>query len=139
MIFNASKDAYTANMTISEKEDIHKNWLYYDDDWMIDVPPALTSIIKFRATLGHKVQRYNWYFCVLSNWFNLQINHKFKDYNAEFVYLKHPVFGNVRGLAAVQNIAKNEEIFVDYQYDLKYDDTPQWYRESYKKFHQDSK
>ena len=42
-------------MTDEVKEDVHKNWLYYDDTYLIDVPPSLTDFVKYRASLGHKV------------------------------------------------------------------------------------
>ena len=42
-------------MTDEVKEDVHKNWLYYDDTYLIDVPPSLTDFAKYRASLGHKV------------------------------------------------------------------------------------
>ena len=43
------------NMTDEVKEDVHKNWLYYDETYLIDVPPSLTDFVKYRASLGHKV------------------------------------------------------------------------------------
>ena len=43
-------------MTDDEKEDVHKNWLYLNDEFDIDVPPALTSFTKYRASLAHKVR-----------------------------------------------------------------------------------
>ena len=54
--------------------------------------------------------------------------------NAEFCYLTHPVFGDIRGVRATRTIEKGEEIFEDYSYDLNYDDTPKWYREGHKLF-----
>ena len=43
-------------MTEDEKEDVHKNWLHLTDEFMIDVPPPLTSFTKYRASLAHKVR-----------------------------------------------------------------------------------
>ena len=81
------------------------------------VPPSHTSIIDYRASLGHKV------------------NHKFSGVHGEFCDLKHPVFGDIRGVCAIKNIEKGEEIYEDYDYDMSYDDTPRWYRAGYKNFY----
>ncbi len=43
------------NMTAAEREDAHKNWLTFNDTYMLDIPPEMTSITKYRASLGHKV------------------------------------------------------------------------------------
>ena len=51
----SEKEVLFPNMTEEEQEDVHKNWLYYDDTYLIDVPPSLTDFVKYRASLGHKV------------------------------------------------------------------------------------
>jgi hypothetical protein len=49
---------YPENMTsLDEREDHHKNLLSYDSEISLDIPPHMDSIIVYRATLGHKVQR----------------------------------------------------------------------------------
>ena len=52
------------------------------------MPPSHTSIIEYRASLGHK------------------INHKFTKPSGEFCNLKHPVFGNIRGVRSIRQIEK---------------------------------
>ena len=46
---------FPENATIDEREDMSKNWLSYNSTHMIDIPPKYTSIIKYRASLAHKV------------------------------------------------------------------------------------
>jgi hypothetical protein len=50
---------YLSNMTLDEKEDVHKNWLHYNDTYMIDIPPSHSNLIYYRASLGHKVSTIN--------------------------------------------------------------------------------
>ena len=54
-LLSSEKTVIFPNMTQEEKEDVHKYWLYYDDKYMIDVPPMLTSWVKYRASMAHKV------------------------------------------------------------------------------------
>ena len=42
-------------MTIDQKEDIRKNWMFFNGNFMIDVPPEYTDVTKYRASLAHKV------------------------------------------------------------------------------------
>lgn len=66
----------------------------------------------------------------------MQANNAFDDKkNAEFCYLTHPRFGNIRGMRSLRTIYKGEEIFEDYQYDLANDNTPEWYRIQYNEFY----
>ena len=44
------------NMTMDEIEDIDKNVITLIDDEFLDIPPAMSNIIHYRATLGHKVK-----------------------------------------------------------------------------------
>ena len=77
---------------------------------MLDIPDTYRSIKAYRTTLGHKV------------------NHKFDvDTNVEFDFVEHPVFGVIVCHIATKDIEANEELFVDYGYDLVR--CPQWYRE----------
>ena len=56
----------------------------------------------------------------------MQVNHKFKDTNADFDFLTSPRFGDTRCLRATRIIRRGEEIFINYNYDLK-DELPSWY------------
>ena len=103
-------------MTIDDTEDVHKNWLFYNDTYLIDVSPSMTDIVQYRASLGHK------------------INHQFQDVNVDFCYMKHPRFGNIRCTRSLRLINKGEEIFEDYQYEMTNDDTPRWYKDAYKTY-----
>ena len=64
----------------------------------------------------------------------LQINHKYEDTNGEFIYLTHPIYGNIRGVASTRLIKRGEEIFEDYSYDTSYEDTPRWYLDGLQDF-----
>ena len=54
-LLDNDREVYFDNMTIDEREDVHKNWLYYNSSYMIDVPPFATKLTQYRASLGHKV------------------------------------------------------------------------------------
>ncbi len=54
MVVYEEGDLYTDNMTAFEMEDAHKNLMSYNDDYMINVPPKHTSVLHYRASLGHK-------------------------------------------------------------------------------------
>ena len=45
---------YTDNMTAAEWEDAHKNLISFDDHHELNLPPKYTSIVAYRASLGHK-------------------------------------------------------------------------------------
>ena len=55
VIVNDDIDIYHDNMTIAERENIHKNLLYYTAGTSVDIPPKYDNIIYYRASLGHKV------------------------------------------------------------------------------------
>ena len=57
-------------MTLSEREERHKNLLTYNANYDLDV--VQTDIVKFRPTLAHKA------------------NHAFDAANTKFCYAKHP-------------------------------------------------
>ena len=67
----------------------------------------------------------------------MQINHKFEGFNAEFCYLTHPIYGDIRGTRATRNIEKGEEIFHHYAYNLDDQFSPRWYREGQKLFEEE--
>jgi len=73
----------------------------------LDMPPEMTDISNYCATLGHKV-------C-----------HSFQP-NAEFDTCYHPRFGLVRCVATLCDIMEGQEITVHYRYPLAL--APDWYR-----------
>ena len=36
-LLNVDKEVYYDNMTIDDQEDVHKNWLHFNNTFMIDV------------------------------------------------------------------------------------------------------
>jgi hypothetical protein len=53
--FNANKGVYWPNMTVDMKEEVIKNFITLNATHIIDIPSELTSIVSYRASLGHKV------------------------------------------------------------------------------------
>ena len=53
--FNANKGVYWPNMTVDMKEEVIKNFITVNTTHIIDIPSELTSIVSYRASLGHKV------------------------------------------------------------------------------------
>ena len=83
----------------------------------IDIPERFRSLVNYRTTLGHKV------------------NHKFSDEtNSYFEVVKHPLFGVITALVADKVIRRGEEVFTNYNYNLR--TAPDWYREGYKLYRQ---
>ena len=64
----------------------------------LNVLPEYGSLVKYRASLGHKV------------------NHSFKNFNAIFGKAFHPRFGDIKSIYAEADIKKGEEILVHYGY-----------------------
>ena len=94
-------------------DDVHKNLIGLNDDFTIDVPPQLTSIVDYRSSLGHKA------------------NHKFdeNEINAEFGKMNHPRFGLVKCIRSTRDIEPGEEIYVHYGYGESEDEwQPNWYK-----------
>ena len=79
---------------------------------VINIPRNYWSIIKYRATLGHKA------------------NHSFRYANSKYGVASHPRFGMIRAIFATRHITKGEEILVNYQYP-KYSSVPKWYSNLY--------
>ena len=46
---------YEPMMTIAQKEERAKNLISLNSSHLIDIPPRMTSIYNYRASLGHKV------------------------------------------------------------------------------------
>ena len=64
----------------------------------IDIPAEFSN--AYRASLGFKA------------------NHSFRN-NCGYVAFDHPRFGFVNGIVALKDVAKDEEIFTDYGYEVK--------------------
>ena len=91
----------------------HKFLMYLDNSLDLHVPVPYWNISAFRHSLGHK------------------LNHSFKKMNTKFGRAYHPRFGNTRAIIAIKDIARDEEILVDYGYELgSY--VPSWYAALYK-------
>jgi len=75
----------------------------------IDVPSPFDQLKRYNASLGHKC------------------NHTFDkdEQNARYSHFFHPRFGHIKCIETIKTVKENDEIFVDYGYDLK--DCPQWY------------
>ena len=54
-LLKSNKPVIFSNMTKEEIENVHKNYMNYNDKFLIDVPPSLTDFRKYRASLAHKV------------------------------------------------------------------------------------
>jgi hypothetical protein len=80
----------------------------------LNVPEQFWNTTRFRSTLGHK------------------INHSFIKTKTEFDHATHPRFGWIRSLVAIEDIYKDEEIFINYHYAVRADiRVPSWYKALY--------
>merc|ERR1719273_272434 len=83
----------------------------------LDIPVDYVNLHQYCATLGHKA-------C-----------HTFgKRKNARFECLWHPRFGSIMSVVALRTISRDEEILVNYNYDLK--NAPEWYRSLWQEYMQ---
>lgn len=48
-------DLYTPDMSSDQREDAHKNLMSYDSEHSLDIPPRMSHLEVYRATLAHKV------------------------------------------------------------------------------------
>ena len=55
--------------------------------------------------------------------------------NTEFDIIYHPVYGPAACIVAKQQIEKGEELYVNYNYRIKW--APDWYKEAYKQHKKD--
>ena len=46
---HVDKQVYFDNMTIDDQEDVHKNWLHFNETFMIDVKRDSSKLPEFRA------------------------------------------------------------------------------------------
>ena len=86
-------------------------WWGYPQDLVIDTPGRWRELTSYRTTQAHKV------------------NHKFKGANGFFQTVHHPVLGALGCIVAKAEIDVNEEVYVNYEYNLGV--APQWYRDMY--------
>lgn len=47
---------YLDDMTPQQIEDAHKNLMSFDDDYSLNIPPKMSFLHQYRASLGHKVK-----------------------------------------------------------------------------------
>jgi len=118
LVFNVTRDPiYHENQTSDEMFRVHKNVIAmtHDHHVLVNVPPDYWPLEKYRATLGHKV------------------NHSFLRHNCHFNTVYHPRYGLVRGLEASRDIARGEELLVNYRYPLEEEGgpPPRWFYEAY--------
>ena len=93
--------------------DFHKNMINLNGQMQLNVPKEFWPIWKYRATLGHK------------------INHSFIHDNSKFGFGHHPRFGFIRTIVATKDIQAGQELWVNYGYNVKNPNVPQWYRDTY--------
>ena len=79
----------------------------------LDIPKSFESKDIYKASLGHK------------------INHHFQP-NVNITPIFHPRFGDILGIISIKPITKNEELFLNYEYDLRNEWTPKWYIDYWK-------
>lgn len=79
----------------------------------IDVPTPCVDLSVYRASLAHKA------------------NHSFAP-NCAYVAMEHPRFGRIPGLKTLRCVARGEELFSHYKYDMAL--APNWYVEAYEEF-----
>jgi len=104
----SSAGAYFYNLAVNSPD-----WWGFTEDLVLDIPEENRSIYKFRTTLGHKA------------------NHLFEGKNTEYDTVNHPVHGGIVCLIATEVINKDDEIYVDYLYDVDDEATEQWYKDLY--------
>ena len=78
---------------------------------VLDIPLEFRDVVKFRRTLGHKV------------------NHLFLVHNTQSKVVHHPVLGGIVCLVARVPILPGDEVTVHYNYDLEL--APDWFVEEY--------
>jgi len=90
----------------------------YPEEMVLDVPEQYRSIYQYRTTLGHKA------------------NHLFEGKNAVYDTVNHPVQGGIVILVATHAIQPDDEIIVDYLYDVE--EAEPWYQDLYDRTYNDT-
>ncbi len=85
------------------------NTISLDEDTVLDVPSELSSCANYCATLGHKA------------------NHSSSP-NACYDVFDHPLYGCIKCVRALLDIAPSQEITVDYGFDGVHG-YPQWWQQ----------
>ena len=85
-------------------------WWDYPRDLLLDVGSKYRSTSTYRTSLAHKA------------------NHKFGGSNAYWDMVHHPVVGGIACLVAYREIDEDDEVYVDYNYDME-EWVPAWYTE----------
>ena len=83
----------------------------------LDIPDEFVSIDNYKATLGHKA----------CHSFELACK------NSKFECIWHPRFGHIMSIVALRNIEQDDEILVNYNYDIRI--APDWYKKLWKEKH----
>ena len=94
---------------VDERPDwsLNDNVINLDAETAIDVPPTLSAVTEYCASLGHKA------------------NHaRAEKATAEYSSCWHPRFGEIKCVRLVRDVAAGEEITCDYCF---LDETPAWY------------
>ncbi len=83
-----------------------------DFEGVLDIPDEFVPMKKYKASLAHKA------------------NHSFSP-NGQFTLFDHARFGKVPAIITLDEIEKDAEITVSYDYAM--DDAPPWYQELFAK------
>ena len=83
--------------------------------YTISIPHDKASLDDYKATLGHK------------------LNHHFEPNSEYGGILDSPRFGVIRAFFTRRDVKKDEELFNNYGYPVKYG--PSWYKDMYEKLY----
>ena len=87
-------------------------WWDYSRDLLLNIGDKYRATNNYRTTLAHKA------------------NHDFSDTNVVWDIIDHPVVGGIACLVAAKEIDEDDEIYVDYNYDVE-DVVPEWYTDAF--------
>ena len=103
-------DAYDAK---EANYQIYVDWLDTDNSPYVDIPIAAIEFSAYRASLAHKA------------------NHSFVP-NCKYVAMAHPRFGRIPCLKTLKPVARGQELFAHYKYDMAL--APTWYQIAWENF-----
>ena len=92
---------------------VSPSWWGYPSDLLLDVGAEFRAVESYRTTLAHKA------------------NHAFLGSNSLYAAVDHPAMGGVGCLVAIIEIGEDDEIYVDYDYDIEGGGAPEWYRDAF--------